>query len=79
MKKEDVSLWDEDFLKKIVRHSGIHFRIKTMQFRLRIEPNWRDMWVGWFIKTKDPCTKLYVCLLPMLPITLQWWRMREIK
>ncbi len=56
-----------------------------MRIRLRFEP--RDLWVGlyWTVQllyiqnwTRHTEVRLYVCLLPMLPICLAWTRRRPL-
>lgn len=47
-----------------------------MRIRLKFEPC--DLWVGAYFSYADgrfdTVHRLYICLVPMLPIVITWWK-----
>jgi len=76
---KEESLWPEEFLSSLVKGSGWFFKIKSTQVRIRIKFIWRDMWIGGYLEDSKERedTKLYICLIPTLPIIVQWWPIRR--
>lgn len=42
-----------------------------MHMKIYFEP--RDLWVGIYWTRDGTIMRLYICLLPMLPIRISWW------
>jgi hypothetical protein len=42
--------------------------------KIRLKFFWRDFWVGFYLSDEEPTNhhKLVICLLPMLPIIVEW-------
>lgn len=76
MRVEDVDLWPDEFMKSLTKKLGFVFHIHNTNFRLCMKFVWQDMWIGAFY-SKKPCSKLYICIIPMLPIIIQWWERRK--
>ena len=45
---------------------------ESLFFRVALELNWQDMWIECFWDKRGDGKHIWLCLLPCLPIHLQW-------